>query len=474
MIVTELDSAKRAFEAGHYEAVTLKIEKILHHSLPFASVAVLRANLFIADVLHSHASLDESKANDALALLSGISPMSARANAIASFVQNLVLYQISRKEFDSALRLCANLQPGPKTDDLVASIFISRRRFEGCHPSSFFRIWKSHFFHDHDSVLQISGELLGAPCVDFLCGIAHLQSRKWREAFDFFNRSISHKFRLADSQSCAGICSFYLNMTKQAIDFFEQSVRSTAHSPISLLNLAEMCGFLGRSYEQQLLLEFHARTERVLDRGSLSTLYRLAVISLKDGDYETAAERYEAIRSEAIASGCELPSPTFCTEHAHALNHLREFEDAQAVLLVDAQSRDEAARLVSGHSLWLARKFAACRQMLDGLRAAEAVANRGLLAFVAGNHDDAVRQLSAARKCAPQNMAITRAAALVLFAKRQTVNDGCVTWLTAMNFQIDNDAQFDDAVLEKIRYGSKKDQLTIAALTAWRGRARDL
>jgi hypothetical protein len=179
---------------------------------------------------------------------------------------------MSRNEFESAIRLCRildGLPPHERTDELIASIHLARRRFNASNMTPFFRIWKSYFARESESVLQISGELFGANYVDFLCGIALMQMRKWPESLECFERSISQNFRISASLNCAGICAFHLENIKLSVNFFERSVRSVSQFGPSVFNFAEMCGFLGKTYEQQTLLEFYVRTEKVLNQGSL-------------------------------------------------------------------------------------------------------------------------------------------------------------------------------------------------------------
>jgi tetratricopeptide (TPR) repeat protein len=312
------------------------------------------------------------------------------------------------------------------------------------------------------SVLQISGEVFGAPYTNFLCGIALLRQKKFREALECFRLS---QFRITDSLLCSGICAFYLGQPRDSLTFFDRSIR--AQSALGLFNLAELCGCLGKVYEQQILLQFFARAQFAAGEGSLATLYLLAQMPLREGDFRTAVERYQFVLRESVASGVDLPSPTFTLEYAHALNQIGDFAEAEQIF-DGGQAADETAKLVRGHTLWGARQFDACRRILDRVGAPEAVANRGILTFLAGNDADALRQLNTARRFAPKNTLITRNAVLVHFAGKQTVRDGCIVWLTALRYQLHEEPHVYDEILAMLNLNGKPDPVTLAALKSWK------
>ena len=461
-------SAKRAFLGGQYRECSKKLRSVLEGDIGFDQQAVLKANLFVAGLLQSGQPLNEGEALDTLALLKGILRREVRVNAITVFCRNVALYQISRGKYQSAFKFVEAIQanvPGGDTSKLVAAIFLSQKDVTFDDSSSFARMWKSYFLRDGHTILQVANEK--ERYVPFLRGVAFFGMKKWDEALAAFRESIELKFRLEDSLNYAGICSFYMKQMKDSVEFFEKAIRCSHVGTAAIFNLAEVCGFLGRSYEQQTLLQFYARMEKAQNKGSLSTLYLLARMSMKDRDWRTAVDRYQFIMDEAKANGMDLPSSSFVIEFAHALNQIGDLPGAVEILNGITPDSVQAKEVIA-HTLYLERKYSECRDMISSLKTPEATANKAILEFMSGEEMEAMKLITEARKAAPGNLAITKIAALFMFAKQFSAKGGAAIWLTACGYQLNHQPEYYDELLQTYRYGGVCDPVTVASLEFWR------
>jgi tetratricopeptide (TPR) repeat protein len=266
----------------------------------------------------------------------------------------------------------------------------------------------------------------------------------------------------------AGICSFYLRQTKDSLTSFENAIRCSIAFPEPVLNLAQLCGFLGKTYEQKTLLQYYVRLQTLSGGAGISTLYILSQLSLQEGDFASAAAQYQCVMDESVACGIDLPSDRFLIEFAHALNQIGDVQRAKAIFQVDPAEASEEARLVIGQTLWGEGQFDQCRDVLTGLESPEARANLGILAFMSGNESEALRQLHAARRLAPTELPITRNTVLILVAKPASVKNGCSIWLTALNYQLDHDAAYYEELSHTLQTAPDPDPLTIFALSNWK------
>jgi hypothetical protein len=138
------------------------------------------------------------------------------------------------------------------------------------------------------------------------------------------------------------------------------------------------------------------------------------------------------------------------------------------VFQIDPDESDEVARLVAAQTLWSEGQFEECRALLTGLTSAEGLANLGILAFISGSEGEALRQMHSARRCAPNDLAITRNTVLMLFTKTATVKNGCSIWLTALNYQLDHDASYYEELANTLKLGGSTDPITFLALANWK------
>lgn len=461
-------SAKRAFLSGQYRECSRKIEEVLEGSLAFDQQAVLKANLFVSGLLQSGVNLNECEALDIIALLKGILRKEIRMKAIGAFCRNLILYQISKGMYQSALKFVDILQenvPSSENSRLIAIIFLSQKNVEFEDTSAFARIWKSYFTGDYQSILQISLE--NENFVPFLRGVAFFHMQKWSDALKEFRESINLRYRMEDSLNYAGICSFSMKQMKDAVEFFEKSIRCSQIGTSSVFNLAEVCGVLGRSFEQQSLLQFYVRLEKAQNKGSLSTLYLLARMSMKDRDWRTAVDRYQVILDEAKDTGMDLPSDTFLIEFAHALNQIHDSKTAMELLNGQATQTVEAKEVLA-HTLYLERKYHECKELIRTIKTPESTANKAILEFMSGNEMEAMKLITEARKSSPGELAITRVASLFMFAKPNAAKGGAAIWLTACGYQLNQSPSYYDELLQSCRYGGMEDPVTVSSLEYWR------
>jgi tetratricopeptide (TPR) repeat protein len=464
-------SAKRSFLNGHYGNAVQTLSETQFNDLSFDLMATFKANIFIARLLRDQANLDEADAFNTLSLLQGISSFSVRSSAIATFTRNLAIYQLNRSEHSSSLRYAELSQDALRSDqnlELVASIHLARQQFDFPTPLPFFRIWRSYFHSEYDSILQLSGELPNARFTPYLRAIAFYGLRRYEQAVENLNQSMANRFRISESLNLVGISLFYLQQIKDSAASFERAIRSTISIPEAVLNLAQLCGFLGKTYEQRTFLQYYARLQRLNQSASLSTLYMLAQLTLMEGNSQSAVDQYQFIADESVACGVDLPSDTFLMEFGHALNQTGDWKRAKSVFGSGEKPNGDIGRLVAGHTLWLEGKYAECREMIDRIGCGEAMANRGILAFLAGNDADGIRQMQAARRFAPNDLAITKNTVLMMFAKEENVKSACSIWLTALNYQLDHEPEYYEELINALKVSGELDPVTFCALTNWR------
>ena len=256
---------------------------------------------------------------------------------------------------------------------------------------------------------------------------------------------------------------------KDSVNYFEKSIRlKSPFISFSLFNLAEVCGVLGRKYEQLSLLKFYDKLQRVHQEGSISTLYLLARVTLENKDYESASKQYRDILYKITIEGIDPPSPQFVAEYSYILNIKGDFESSLNNLNPES-AKSDFERLVVAHALWISGRYEECEKMISRFdNGFDVLCNKALLSFIAGDDRTAMRQINSARKEAPHDSRITRNAVLFQLARQQTVKSGCAMWLSALGYQRDHQPEFYEDLINQMKISNDEDKLTLCVLENWK------
>ncbi|KAI5500492.1 TPR-like family [Trichomonas vaginalis G3] len=241
---------------------------------------------------------------------------------------------------------------------------------------------------------------------------------------------------------------------------------SSELSSTAIFNTAEICGVMGRYEEQTSLLQLYARLEiGIRNHGSISTLYKLARLSLEEGDAHTAVGRYQYILDECRALGIDVPSPTFFVEFAHALNLISDYTTALNILPPDDHIKSTLARSVCGHTLFLAKRYDECLKMISDIQTSDAITNQAILKYISDDERGSIQILEQARRRFPSEKSIMRTLVLIKYAKPNTIKSGCMMWLTYLGYQLNYEAEFYNDVVTRLTLAGSPDPVTISALS---------
>lgn len=465
------NSSKNAFQQGQFQRSASLSQKIIESNVSNETKIIMKANYFFALLLYNQSDLKIDEAQSMASLLLGIQDENLRTSSYNAFLTNLCLYEMSKKKYESALKIIEKLatdNSDPTINDIYGSISLCQNIQPG-NMSPFLSIWHNYLIKKSDSILKCVGEVYGSNYIPFLTGYAFFQNNNYSKAIDFFEISLSNKYRISESLNYAGICCFYLDRIKDSVNYFERAIRMKSPSiSFSLFNLAEVCGVLGRKNEQLSLLKFYHRLQKVHQEGSISTLYLLARVTLENKDYDSASKQYSDLLYKITIEGIDPPSPHFIAEYSFILNMKGEFDSALGNLPPE-RAKSDFERLVVAHSLWLSGQYEECDKMIskfdDGF---DILCNKALLSFISGDDRTAMRQINAARKKAPHDSRVTRNAVLFQLARQQTVKSGCAMWLSSLGYQRDHQPEFYEDLINQMKTSNNEDQLTLCVLENWK------
>ena len=484
------DSAKCYFQNGNFQKSSLYAEKVIDGKVSFDTKVIMKANMFFSKLVSTNSTLDEKTAKNISSLCFGIENQNLKKKVIVTFHQNLCLYQVSKNNFNSAfdlIKIAQEYDDTNRSNEICGSLYLHNNSKPPIM-TPFLSIWYNYLKKDYKYILQNIGELYGAQYMAFLAGYSHMLNKRHQKAIEYFNESITNGFRISECLNNAGICSFYLNNMKDAVEFLEKAIRVSSPSQLALLtklqfpqiplfNLAEVCGALERTAEQLELLKFYARLESSLKHGSISTLYLLAKITLENAfldyfhinneDIYAAYEKYNNIYEEIQLRGIDAPSITFPSEFAYVLNMKGDYQFALKIM-PPKSAKTDFEKAVSGHSLWLAKQYQDCDDVIRNIATPESECNRALLSFISSHDKTTISLINNARRESPSDLRIARNASLIYLSRQQTILSGCSIWLTSIGYQLNHQPEYYQDIINQMKTSGKCDPLTLTTLENWK------
>ena len=461
---------QRAFEIGQYSKAAEYFEKaIKEEGISYENKIISKANLFVSLYLSSEEMFSENEAYEILSLISGISDTSLRNSVTVLFSQNLSIICATHECHELAFKFLQIAQELDSTDhsnriyDCFCLSFANDRL--AFYLSDFSNLWASYLNRNYNNVLQLVGKFKNEVFYHFLTASAQMGLGNYHEALSEFDKSVSLSFRICESLNGAGICSYKLGRVKESIQYFERAMKSSVSAcPDAIFNCAEICGCLGRTEEQTALLQLYARLEYVQTQtGSVPTLYKLSRLSLTNSAFHDAVNQYSYVLNECQNMGMEVPSPDFFCEYAYALNMISDYKTAEEVLPIERVHSD-FGRAVHGHTLFLARKYQECYDLIKNIDTYDSLCNIGILNFISGDERKALEVLESARRRFPKERQIVRTIVLIKFAKHNTIKSGAMTWLTYLGYQLHHTKEFYEDVIQGMQLNGNADPVTIASL----------
>lgn len=404
-------------------------------------------------------------------LLDGIGDETLRSSSLCKFCQNIALICVRKGMIELSARYLMRAEDVDRTEkskDMLDSLYLMKRETNDNLNSDFIKIWENHITQRYDDVLKLSGEMKDSNYLSYLKGFASMKKKNYHFAIKCFSKSIKLGFRITDSYNCLGICNFYMKNIRESINAFENGIKLSINCIEPLVfNLAEILGTIGKFDQQMDLLQFYCRLLKSKNNGSLSTLYKIAKITLKEGNYRDAIDKYQYILDEAVNNGNDLPSSTFASEYAYALNMIGDYKTAQKIFKCpDSPSYFEIT--VTAHSLWLENKFEECFNMIKNLETSDSLSNKAILYYLSGNFKEAFMLSNKARQLEPDNLKIIRNSVLIQLSRQQNIRSGCLIWLTALHYQTDRDEEYYEDLKNVLSTSGLTDKLTICVLQNWK------
>ena len=103
------NTSKAAFQQGQFQRSASFSKKILDSNVSDETKIIMRANYFFSNLLYTQVDLNINEARNISSLLLGIQNKKLRATSFNTFITNICLYEISKKKFESALKIIEKL-----------------------------------------------------------------------------------------------------------------------------------------------------------------------------------------------------------------------------------------------------------------------------------------------------------------------------------------------------------------------------